>query len=1092
MSINKLYLFSKDTDATAALRGYHYQTLKTLETWLDNYLQKIDDEIYCDYEDDIFQKALDGKVKFRQLKLYSSNFSFKSGEIKKCIAHFFMLHIKTDYQFREKEFIFEANTAIAGNYKNNDAELLKQWFQNQNNLSRKLLSKCSKKVKSIISNYVKQQVKQLTDIVPQVIISDAVSVLKEASENDWNEFTKNVRWKFLDKPADEEFAYTINNIENLILKLPFPVGKENLQSAFGILYKAVSLKSTAPKPEERKLVLSELERLILDVGTTEDKWYGEIYEKWRSIKKIERFNVGELYEILNAVRYCRRHAYLTTHDEHWLALLKIFISNLPIINEFRRSAIYEYLWLKFRPDKEFKLPTGNLIGTEDLIKFYFSDFKEFHNAQDLENAQNLLNIIFTANSYKKVNIDSKELKKWYRELYKNLNSRLKKEKDPNEQCQLLEGIGTYDIFASQYKTNKSETVEVLKAYEDILKRMDGANFYNVTGLADRINQYIILFIKIGVEEKSEIIQALQKFSEKLDPIVQKRDGAHKAAKVQVERGSAYLKSQNPELLLSALTCFHKAKSLWIQQETIEGFVLTLINISQLYNAIGMNVAAKYYALCGAWVSINNGDKKLLKRIADSFALVFHSDFVQGSWMNTISDFEMYVKARFMFNPHPIDETDEISLKTIADYSLMIFSMRKISVQFQGLTDTLLLNSGYIGEDYIQPSLKDALEKKCGIEESLREWLEVKLQDTPLNDIGKKRIIRFHALGSSWQIIFKNDFRTNSISEEFCAVLQIMLSEIALSKKDFHLLKSDIKIELEESLIAKQPEQLPSNQSFIWKIFVQFLDSSDVVKINFNAAQTAGSLLYILLEISLLKQEELKELFAELFTQQSLAEKTLSVNSYQRIYRFLWEEKDFDQFKREFFQPVDFVLNLPKDNPTMKWKADLSEKYDYNQALVHIRGRFKNTHKCIYLTLSELKKDKKFHDYINLLRKEGWLDWQIILAILNYILNYKSNIELSKMEFKSERERFDSMQVTMDKYLKMDEKEFYVEFPLEAFQTKDFRMHLEHYPIYVLRVLGLEYRARFPNFSSIKEFLDIRFNMRNDITNEGNPLYDIPT
>ena len=155
MSISKLHIFSKNTDASASIRGYNYQTLKTLETWIENLLNKVDEEIYCDFEEDIFQKDHKaGTAKFRQLKLYSSSFSFKSEEIEKCISHFFMLHVKTDYQLADKEFVFEANTNVAGNYKDNDAELLRKWVANQDELSYNLLKSCSEKVKSIVAKYV--------------------------------------------------------------------------------------------------------------------------------------------------------------------------------------------------------------------------------------------------------------------------------------------------------------------------------------------------------------------------------------------------------------------------------------------------------------------------------------------------------------------------------------------------------------------------------------------------------------------------------------------------------------------------------------------------------------------------------------------------------------------------------------------------------------------------------------------------------------------------------------------------------------------------------------------------------------------------
>lgn len=86
MSISKLHIFSKDRDATSAMRGYEFQHLRTLDTWLYNRINNIDEVIYCDYEDDIFSRNIEkGTSKFKQIKLYSTNFSFSSEAIQKML-----------------------------------------------------------------------------------------------------------------------------------------------------------------------------------------------------------------------------------------------------------------------------------------------------------------------------------------------------------------------------------------------------------------------------------------------------------------------------------------------------------------------------------------------------------------------------------------------------------------------------------------------------------------------------------------------------------------------------------------------------------------------------------------------------------------------------------------------------------------------------------------------------------------------------------------------------------------------------------------------------------------------------------------------
>jgi len=73
---------------------------------------------------------------------------------------------------------------------------------------------------------------------------------------------------------------------------------------------------------------------------------------------------------------------------------------------------------------------------------------------------------------------------------------------------------------------------------------------------------------------------------------------------------------------------------------------------------------------------------------------------------------------------------------------------------------------------------------------------------------------------------------------------------------------------------------------------------------------------------------------------------------------------------------------------------------------------------------------------------------------------------------------------------MDEKDCYVQFPLKAFQSKEFMEQFNIGLPAVLKTYGLETKLITPNFKAIKEFLDVRFNLSNDDYNENNPLRDI--
>lgn len=1094
MSSSNLYIFSKDTDANASLRGYHYQVLKAVETWVDNFNNGIDDEIYCDFEEDIFQKnPLLKTAKFRQIKLYSSNFSFASEEIKKCIAHFFMLHIKTDYTLLEKEFVFEANTSVAQKKGENDAELLKKWNENQGNLDGELLKQCAEKVQSIVSSYIQEQAKVLAEKATadeKETIDEALAVFNSLKETDWIEFTQKIKWKFNNISANEEFLAIRNKIEAQILQLPFEIDENNLASIFGVLNTTTWYKASSGNPDERKLILSELKEILLQSANDSDKWYWQIAERWDGVNAIPQFVIGEFYEVIDATRHCRQHPYLTMHDQQWLSILKIYIDNVAMTDDFKRAAIYEYLWLRLRPI-EYIEPKGDLMGEGKYFEFYFHDFNAFRNATELEDAQSLMNIAFSACQIGKTDLKKEHVTGWFHQMDKTIKAKLEKESNPNEICHLLENLGMYHLISNARKKENKDVSEVITPLEKIFYHIDKADLYDATKLSTMLTKYISLLIKVDPDTNASLIEAVENFTEKLNPIVEKRHGSYKAAKVEVEKGVQYLHSNNPVHLLKALNCFHKAKTLWYQQESIEGFVLALINISQLYSAIGLNLAAKYYALSAAWASIHNGSHHLLKRIADAFGLIFYAEFKQGAWMNAIISVADYMNARYEFKGTPLDPAiDEMPFKAMADLAIILHATPLISPQLKILIDTHIGMLGELGEDFIKPLFPD-MEKFFPTDTSLKNILEGKLTDKPLNDVGKKRIVRFHTLGNSWEVSFNNDYETTPIAEEFCGIMQVMLAEIALSKYDFHLVKGAIKIELEINPAYIAPEQLPTHSEFKWKVFLEFFDSTVPQEINMHTVRSSTALMYILEEISLLPEEEFREIFHTLFAENDLAGKTLVLGSYQRMYRNVFIQSRFDSLQRQHFVPVDVpFLNLPNVNSVMSWKKDFSSKYNQQEAIENIKNRFKNSHTCIYITLENLKQDKKFQPLINEIRKKGFHDWQITLAIMNFMLNYKTQIEIKKQTFATEEEHHKAYNELFHQIKKIDEKDYYIKFPLEAFQSKEFEFQLNNTFVVILKSYGLENNARFPNFNSVKEFLDIRFNMQNDNSDDGNLLIDI--
>jgi hypothetical protein len=248
-----------------------------------------------------------------------------------------------------------------------------------------------------------------------------------------------------------------------------------------------------------------------------------------------------------------------------------------------------------------------------------------------------------------------------------------------------------------------------------------------------------------------------------------------------------------------------------------------MGISQLYAAIGMNLAAKYYSLSAIWFCFQKEDSQLYKRISDSYALLLHYDFKQGSWISYLQAFENYVTARNEFDPTVFDpETDKLCRKTLVECAFILGLTPIMSNQLSGFIEYEKVRMGQLYDDFLKESVEFIKKEQGTI--GLNELVARKLENPPINDIGQRRTISWKTFGCQWSIEFENDFITNSVAEEFAALIQIIQSEIDLRDVDFHLTIGRIIIRIELIETPKGPEQLPSNSEYLWKVFLPVLKS----------------------------------------------------------------------------------------------------------------------------------------------------------------------------------------------------------------------------------------------------------------------------
>lgn len=310
-----LKFFDSNKDAVFTNRGFYYQYLVVLKTWITNFINDSDVITYTEVDNDV--KEVGEILYFTQIKCYSSTFSFASSELKKAVFDFFILNLKHKNSIIDQKFCFYTNTSVAKKEK-----LLLSWITDPKLSDVKLKQMAIKKVREIIKDEfnvrknkkissaknetIKCDIKELANKFKTFINSDALTL-----------FIEKLQWEFKNERPELAVESLQYEIMTLLSNKKFsdrPVSL--LLNAFlSEIYKC----SQNEKKEERSLSRVTIETILLK---TDSEIEHLVNHKFTSLIGVElEFLKKEIYN-LNAL-------YLENKDE--ITHIKEVINNTFII-----------------------------------------------------------------------------------------------------------------------------------------------------------------------------------------------------------------------------------------------------------------------------------------------------------------------------------------------------------------------------------------------------------------------------------------------------------------------------------------------------------------------------------------------------------------------------------------------------------------------------------------------------------------------------------------------------------------------------------------------------------------------------------------
>lgn len=352
-------------------------------------------------------------------------------------------------------------------------------------------------------------------------------------------------------------------------------------------------------------------------------------------------------------------------------------------------------------------------------------------------------------------------------------------------------------------------------------------------------------------------------------------------------------------------------------------------------------------------------------------------------------------------------------------------------------------------------------------------LEEQIGDRPFSDIGMIRKSQWSQLGVHWKVSWKNDFETTAVAEQFIAVLQIFLADIA--SLELCLLPTIAEIYIECSNKQKmEKHSIRSNSERRWVLSIPLKEGTNGDIRKQVEAEILTAALSILREVSLLPAEQFKKILSRCF-EQGLTSKVFVGQPYQILFKEFYQQDKFEKSKRVEKVPPELTrnFNLRECSPELAWNQEKGPTYSVEEAKELLQGRYNNSVRPIRFTLAKLQSDPSFSKTVQQLRNEGWLDWHILTAIASNTVNFRVDLDLRT------RTDISYMKSLFNKLMFEDEREDWPVVPKVFFTIDRLRSAIHMNMLSTLHVVGLECHQETPDFRAIETFLSKRYNFKSD-------------
>jgi len=774
---------------------------------------------------------------------------------------------------------------------------------------------------------------------------------------------------------------------------------------------------------------------------SEDIDYLKTKEKWEKTD-ITAPNYAIFDELRNLGRRCLFDKDTKQDLLFWLSKLEQLLK-FDYSQKFKRKVLYEIVALRIRG-------TGSLLGWEKYVRQYFDLSDTFNNQVEAQEACVVVTFTYGSMIRRVSDFTEEEIKEWRKLIEDYTEVELKKEYPKTIQAAVYELKG-YLLLTDPYDRKVDEGLDWWIKLSSLIKE---------TPLfpLERFSDVLIAMIDfVGDNPKYE------QLNQTIDSLLGERVGDFAVAQKCRDRAIVYRKKGE---LLKSLRELHKVKVAWYAHETLYGSLLSMLLIAETYFDLGLIYAAKHYALAVAFIAQRAREEKEKVFIPRGLSALAEYEYSNGEWAHFLEHANLSLKTLAIFTKGLDDENAGKIYEKMTFYTSLISTFTDILEN--NILSTYVNNKikefnteimKEITEDLI-PMAKDSWSKMKT--EVILQKIQSEFKNYPFNDVGRERIVRFNAFGTTWQFNWKNGLLETAKSEQLISILQIFFVECI--ERDLFLLKSDVLVKIslgDEYKVQSQHQE----DRFVWLVVLPQKTPSNQEEIERYYNEALGIAIQIFSELSLIPRDKIVRLLENLF-EEGFVNKVFAGNSYEVLFIDLVPKDLYDEIlalnKIFYLANLDFAYQT---HELLGWKDSVISAYNKKKSEELIRERYNNSIVPISLTIQRLKSTSFFLETVKRLKLEGWKDWHILMAIALIAANYRVNQLGYKDLDDAKKKTFEQMS--------LKETPESITVPLNEFGEKELKNHLYTSMVSTLKIFNLEYKANLLVKFALKGFLEKR-------------------